>query len=157
MDDYISKPIRHTDLAAAIDRWSSRAAGTEKSSGEVIDFGHLLDESVLLELKELEGEDEPDFVEQLLRIFVLETPGRIGVLRRAADRGDSAGVKMTAHQLKGVSRQLGLVAMMEVCQKIEDRGTSGDLGGCEGMLDALERIFQETSNVLHARYALREA
>jgi HPt (histidine-containing phosphotransfer) domain-containing protein len=103
------------------------------------------------------SEDEPDFVEQLLRIFMIETPGRIETIRRAAGMSDSRGVRETAHLLKGTCKQLGLIAMAEICQKLEDQGGSDDMQGCVEWISNLEHIFSETKELLRTKYSLLEA
>jgi two-component system, sensor histidine kinase and response regulator len=156
MDDYIAKPIRHTDLAGAIDRCLSRTQVAEQDPAMATDCGNLLDESVLQELKDMGDEDESDFVEQLLEIFVLETPGRIDEICRVAGMGDPHGLQLAAHQLKGACKQLGMIAMVELCQKLEDLGGSNDVRGCDGLLSSLVTVFRETTELLRVKYSLRE-
>ena len=157
MDDYIAKPIRQTDLAGAIDRWSSQIQAMEKKSTQAAEPGELVNESALEELAGLASEDEPDIVEHLLRMFMLETPGRIAGIRRAAAMGDSRGAYETAHLLKGTCKQLGLIAMAGICQKLEDQGIADDLQGSEERIANLEHTFRETKELLQTRYTLLEA
>jgi CheY-like chemotaxis protein len=156
MDDYIAKPIRHTDLAGAIDRWLSRKQGAEPDSAKAVDAGRLLDESVLQELGDIDKEDESDFVAELLEIFLRETPGRIDEICRVAGTGDLHGLQSSAHQLKGACKQLGLIAMVDLCQKIEDLGKSNGVRGCDELLSALGAVFSETAELLRVKYSLRE-
>jgi CheY-like chemotaxis protein len=156
MDDYIAKPIRQTELAGIIDRWLSRTQPVEVNSAKPTGTGELLDESALQDLEGLASEDDPDFVEQLLRIFVLEAPCRIGEIRRAAGMGDSREVQKTAHLLKGTCKQLGLIALATLCQEFEDEGRAGDSHTCKERVAILERTFVETKELLHAKYSLRE-
>jgi HPt (histidine-containing phosphotransfer) domain-containing protein len=156
MDDYIAKPIRQTELAGIIDRWLSRTQPVEVNSAKPTGTGELLDESALQDLEGLASEDDPDFVEQLLRIFVLEAPCRIGEIRRAAGMGDSREVQKTAHLLKGTCKQLGLIAMVKFCQEVEDHGKSGDSQACKELVTKLEHTFLETKELLHAKYSILE-
>jgi HPt (histidine-containing phosphotransfer) domain-containing protein len=111
----------------------------------------------LQELRGLAAEGEPDMVEQLLRMFLLETPGRIQNIRGSVVAGNARGVLQTAHLLKGTCRQLGVTAMAEICQELEARGQSGDLEECEVVIGRIERAFRETKELLQAEYPLREA
>ena len=156
MDDYIAKPIRQAELAGIIDRWLSRTQPVEANSATPTDTGELLDETALQDLEVLASEDDPDFVEQLLRIFVLEAPCRIGEIRRAAGMGDSREVQKTAHLLKGTCKQLGLTALARLCQEFEDEGRAGDSHAWEERVPILERTFVETKELLHAKYSLRK-
>ena len=156
MDDYIAKPISQADLTGAIDRCSSRMQGVEQKLLKATETAELLDESALQELRELAGEEESDFVEGLLGMLVLETPGRIEGIRRAASLSDSHGVHETAHLLKGTCKQLGLIAMAGICQKLEDLGRSGDLQGCVEWIANLEHNFRETKALLQSKYSSLE-
>ena len=156
MDDYIAKPIRQTELAGVIDRWCSHARIVEQNPTNATNTPELLDESVLHELSGLASENEPDILEHLLRIVMLETPGRIEEIRRAAGMGDPNGVHETAHRLKGACKQLGLIAMAEICQGLEDRGRSDNLQGCEEWITILEHRFLQTKEILKEKYTLLE-
>jgi two-component system, sensor histidine kinase and response regulator len=157
MDDYIAKPISQSGLGAAIDRWCLRTGSASSQPADAPVIRELLDESVLQELRGLATEGEPDMVEQLLRMFVLETPGRIENIRGSVVAGNACGVLQTAHLLKGTCRQLGVTAMAEMCQDLEARGQSDDLEGCEVVIGRIERAFGETKELLQAKYSLHEA
>jgi two-component system sensor histidine kinase/response regulator len=157
MDDYIAKPISQSGLGSAIDRWCLRAKSASPQPADEPVVREVLDESVLQELRALTAEGEADIVEQLLRMFILETPGRIENIRGSAIAGNARGVLQTAHLLKGTCRQLGVMAIAEMCQELEARGQSGDLGGCEVVLERIERAFRETKELLQTKYSLREA
>jgi two-component system sensor histidine kinase/response regulator len=154
MDDYIAKPISQSGLGVVIDRWCSRDGITDQYPTDAPAVRQLLDESVLEELHGLAMEGEPDIVEQLISMFVLETPGRIENIRGSASAGNPRGVLQTAHLLKGTCRQLGLVAMADICQELETSGKSGDLEGCEVVIGRIEHVFRETKERLHAKYSL---
>jgi CheY-like chemotaxis protein len=153
MDDYISKPVRHTDLAGAIDRLLSLSQAADQTAPKAITPVLLLDESVLQEMAGSEG--EWGFVQELLAEFVRETLARIDETRRAAATDDCTGVQGTAHRLKGACKQLGLVAMAEICQRLEDRGKSGSVEGCGELLSALETHYVKTTDLLRAKYLLQ--
>ncbi len=156
MDDYVAKPIRQSELGGAIDRWCSHAQIVEQKSTNATNTPDLFDESALQELRGLESEDEPDIVEHLLGKVMLETPGRIEEIRRAAGMGDSSGVHETAHRLKGACKQLGLIGMAGFCQELEDHGRCDDLQGCEECIRNLEHSFLQTKELLQAKYSLLE-
>ena len=156
MDDYVAKPIMQTELGGAIDRWCSRAQIVERKPTAAAGPLKLLDESALQELRGLESEEEPDLVEHLLRMVILETPGRIEEIRRAAGTGDARGVHETAHRLKGACKQLGLIAMAESCQKLEDQGRTGALQGSEEWITKLEHRFSRTRELILTKYSLLE-
>jgi HPt (histidine-containing phosphotransfer) domain-containing protein len=107
----------------------------------------LVDESMLRELRELGDETDSDLVEQLLKVFLHEAPVRIGRIQRATALNDSFETRESAHHLKGMCRQLGLVRMAAVCQLLED-------GGTDHLVPNLEQAFRETREFLESRYSL---
>ena len=81
MNDYISKPIRPAELAAALTRARRHASASEGS--DMTDDAPILDESVLDELRESVGGDE-EFVADLVATYVAE--GREHMARWTAGR-----------------------------------------------------------------------
>lgn len=156
MDDYLPKPIRQADLATAIARWSSSTEAIAHVLQKVNNTEALVDETVLQDLLVLAGEDEPHMIEQLLRMFLQETPGRIKNISRAVEGNDPRTVHQTAHLLKGTSKQLGLIGMAKLCQRLEDRGESHDLHHIETVVMELEQRFCETKEFLESKYSLQE-
>ena len=156
MDDYIAKPVRQDDLAAAIDRWSlareTNNGHCEKPTNDTL----LLDESVLEGVSDLADDDNPDLLEQLLGMFVHETPRRTELIRQAMGMGDPYRVCEIAHMIKGTCSQLGLVAMVSLCQQLEDRAQSHGLGDCNAIIVNLEQTYRDTAEVLKSRFMTRE-
>ena len=157
MDGYIAKPVRLNDLVTALSRHPSGAGGAGIRAAEGRARRVLLDESVLTGLHELAGPDEPDLVEQLLRIFVLETPQRMDRLRSEAGSGNWRAVRETAHQLKGTCRQLGMIGMVDLCQRLEDCETADERSWIEDALSELEQVFCKTKEILGRKYILNAA
>jgi len=155
MDDYIAKPVRQSDLAAAIKRRLPYVQGAEGGAPSPVAADELVDENVLRELQDLGGEDEPDLVGQIIRMFILEAPQRIELIRTGLCTGDLKTVRETAHQLKGASRQLGLRAMAALCQRLEDCEKTPDRSGNENVLAELHVQFQKTAEILTAKYPLK--
>ncbi|MBI3766582.1 MAG: response regulator, partial [Ignavibacteriales bacterium] len=154
MDDYIAKPVKQADLAAAIDRWYGVAPVMERPHQKTNGGSKLLDESALKELHELADENEPDLLEKLLMMFVRGTPNRIDLLWRAVELNDPRSLTETAHLLKGACKQLGLTAMVKLCQQLENLALSYALDECEKVIADLECCFHDTQATLQAKYSL---
>jgi CheY-like chemotaxis protein len=152
MDDYISKPIRKDDLADAIDRWSLAKEARKAPFQEANKTDPLLDESVLQRLGELVDDDDPYLLEQLLSMFVNETPKRLELIRRSLRVRDPHGLCEMAHLIKGTCMQLGLPAMASICQNLQDRAESLALGDCNQIFAQLEQTFHETKQLLESKY-----
>jgi CheY-like chemotaxis protein/HPt (histidine-containing phosphotransfer) domain-containing protein len=151
MDDYVSKPVRQEDLASAIDRWSLAREIVGHQSPEHKDADLLLDESVLQEVSQLDDDDNPGLLNQLINIFIHETPRRIEHIREALRLGDLHGVSGTSHVIRGGSSQLGLVGMTNVCLRLEDRAEAGAPVECVGIIAELKQVFSDTMQLLESR------
>lgn len=152
MDDYISKPIRQTDLIVVINRWLAIVQVLDRKSNNGDARDKLLDESTLVELKELVNEDDTDLVEQLLTIFIHETPDRIAEIKRAATMSHPININETAHLLKGTCKQLGFIRMVTLCQHLEDFKESQAPGEIEKLITELEQTFFATKKLLESTY-----
>jgi len=139
MDDYVAKPVRPEDLDAVLDRWLGEAPAAEPAdlAGPHAngDGAQLVDEGRIRSFVQ----DFPGMAEQLLDVFAETTPPLVQALRDAAQRGDDTAVGRTAHELKGSCRNMGAVAMADVCVAIE----RGDTGGAEAA-DALGDVLPRT-------------
>ena len=151
MDDYVAKPVRRADIAAALGRRPACVPATRDAGSE-----GLVDESTLSELGELGGDEDPDLVGRLLRIFAAESPRRMERIRSCLSSGDLNAARETAHQLKGSCRQLGCTAMADLCRTLEASAEAGDGQAAAATLGELERAFCATKDLLGAHHRLTE-
>ena len=157
MDGYIAKPVRLADLASALNLHSPKieTAAVPPAGGKPA--GALLDEAVLFALRNIAGPDEPDLVEQLLSMFLAETPGRIGQITSGFQSADWQAVRETSHKLKGACRQLGLVGMAGICQRLEDCERTPERDRIGSAITELEQVFRETGALLSTKFTLNAA
>jgi PAS domain S-box-containing protein len=154
MDGYIAKPIRQNDLVSVLKPNPSKIEPAETIAKKEKGKSGLLDESVLTELSNL---GDPDLVEQLLMMFMVETPGRIEQMRSGAGSGDWQVVRKTAHMLKGTCKQLGIIGMVDLCQRLEDCETTGEGGQIALALAELTVVFRQTRELLDSKYTIDAA
>ena len=90
MDDFVSKPIRSEELAAAL--------------------GRLRPASVvaLEQLRESVGEETTDAI---VETFLAEAPALVARLRQSVSDGDAAGLRLAAHTLKSNANTFGGAAL----------------------------------------------
>ena len=115
MDDFVSKPIRFEDLQAALARRSmSREALVQSFSGDTrnpFESGVVLDRTQFDHLCELQGDDDPDFIRDLIDLFLAETPRRIEEMRSARAARDLRTLAQVAHTVKGAAANFGARAV----------------------------------------------
>ncbi len=157
MDDYVSKPIRQSDLAAAIDRWSARGEVVVSETPRATSSSLLVDEAIMEDLQQLADDDNPDIVAQLVGMFLQDFPAGLERIKIAVSAGDPEMLRKTAHLLKGSCKQLGLTAMVTLCQHVETCTESNTQEGIERSVADLETTFRETKDYLESKYLSREA
>ena len=124
MDDYLTKPIqvkalheaieraglgakRRTDSLQHLERSSKEATPISDDGTQQAEFRPALDPAVLAELRQFQGEDELDIVQELAEAFQSETPPLLEALHVAVREEQSEALKRAAHNLKGSSYNLG--------------------------------------------------
>ncbi|HLL40933.1 MAG TPA: response regulator, partial [Rubrobacteraceae bacterium] len=157
MDDYISKPVKPEVLGMVLERWISR--DNEKKPGatpalESADTSPTpdvsVDYSVLESLRELQGEGEPDILEELVGMFLDDAPSQLETLKEAAEKGDTQSIERLAHTLKGSCGNMGAVRMEALYSELENMGRS------ESLLDAPARISRLEEELGRVRAAFEE-
>ncbi|MDT4966449.1 MAG: hypothetical protein QOJ64_1186 [Acidobacteriota bacterium] len=123
MDDYISKPVREPELVEILERWSApsvqamRIAPSEPFAGA----GVVIDSAVLERLRELQQEGAPDFVTELIDLYLHDTQARLVELKAALKRDDVQTLHRVTHSLKGSSGDLGVRGMVALCSEFEEK------------------------------------
>ena len=126
MDDYLSKPVRATDLTAALERARPNIAHA------VVDF------SSLDHLRSLREENGENTLHALVGMFRADAPRILGDLREALKRADAASLALAAHSLKGNSGFFGAQRLQELCAQLQEAGKAGDLKSAAGLLTSVE-------------------
>lgn len=143
MDDYVSKPIKIEDLIRAFKSCQvvtspnnqksyqnrSNTASIETSK-KVIEHSAAVppvDFSVLEEFQTMMGDDGDEIVQELVAIFLEDTPDLLAKMRQGAEARDVEQIWRTAHTLKSSSANLGVMELSSLCREIEMLGKAGML------------------------------
>ena len=131
MNDYISKPVKLPELQAVLQQAAgiirpAAALTTPPRKAPVTDA--TIDTSVLAGLRELREPDEPDPVNELIDLFLRDTPARVTSMEDAISRSDAPALKEAAHSLKGSSNNLGARRLSKICADLEHLAKDGKLG-----------------------------
>jgi PAS domain S-box-containing protein len=145
MNDYISKPINAAALAAMLERW---LPGAEPRSpvgliGEAgADSPEAVEPIALAQLRSFDPQSGSRLVEDLCRIFLLDTRKRLAELARAVERGAAEEVNLLAHTLKGAAWLVGARQMGLVAEALEQHARDGVLSRASEEVERLEREFE---------------
>lgn len=149
MDDYISKPLKRTDLRAALERYQDTANVLKSDAAlrvlpppelEGEQDALILDPSVLEGLRELD-DGEGGILRETVDVFLETTPERLEGMKHALESGDNGTVERLAHTLKSSSGIVGGRRMMAACAQLEKESGHGSLEQAAALLAQIEEHF----------------
>jgi CheY-like chemotaxis protein/HPt (histidine-containing phosphotransfer) domain-containing protein len=141
MNDYVAKPIRGDELAAALKRarpLRNRDAGSRQS-----EMG--LEAAALQNLRDLGG---VEFLTEVVDVFLADAPALITSLRSSQERQDPEELRRAAHTLKSNGSTLGAVAFAELCRSVEQHAKDGRLDGVPQLVDRIEQEYRTLQEAL---------
>jgi CheY-like chemotaxis protein len=130
MDDYLAKPIRPEQLAAAIAATPSRAADRPRIT--------VLDPAALARLQAIAPNAEA--LARLVGSFLENGAVLIAKMAEAAGARDAEKLRRHSHTLKSNAASFGATELAEHCAALEAQARAGDLAGVD---EAVSRIAQE--------------
>jgi CheY-like chemotaxis protein len=145
MDDYISKPVRTSDLRAALDRTPA-----DPTAAETPLAGLPAEPVDLAQLRDL-VDDDPVQVRELIGTYLTQADELMNGLREALQAGSATEAKRLAHKRLGSSAACGMIGILAPLREIErSEGETGEpranaarFSQAQGQLDRI-RCFLET-------------
>jgi CheY-like chemotaxis protein len=165
MDAVLDKPVVLEELQAILARMGlptsirgGTAPGFGTTSGLPIGRATVLELAQLEHLQSLQDEDQPEFVAELIDLFLTETPRRLSELHVALASGDLPQAAKTAHTVKGASATFGGRELQARCAELEKLAAAGRLGEARASARELERAYERLASALglHKRRRLLE-
>ncbi|MFL5916036.1 MAG: GAF domain-containing protein [Gaiellaceae bacterium] len=145
MNDYVAKPIRAEELAAALKRAKPLSLNGESGSDTFESI--TLDDGALQNLRQLGGDD---FLGEVIDAFLADAPGLLTTLRRSLDDGSTEELRRAAHTLKSNGATLGAEGFAELCRTLEQRAKAGELDDAAELVDRIETEYQPLEEALAA-------
>jgi HPt (histidine-containing phosphotransfer) domain-containing protein len=146
MDDYLSKPIRSEELAAALSRSESRSVQRNGSPSLV-----SVDTSEPVDLAELEATvGDPVFVRRLISTFLDDAPGLVRTLRSSLEQSNSDELHRAAHTLKSNGRTFGAAVLASLSEELELSAKTGTLTGAGDLVTRIENEYARVDSALRA-------
>jgi CheY-like chemotaxis protein len=149
MDDYLSKPLRMTELALILGKWMPEPITMHPES--------LIDSTPPIwnpdTLTELVG-DNPAMHKRLLAKFLLNAEKQVAEMGAAAATSDTASLAGVAHPLKSAARSVGAMRLAELCQSLETAARAGDAQACSALTAVLDATFVATVAAINGHLAL---
>jgi signal transduction histidine kinase/ActR/RegA family two-component response regulator/HPt (histidine-containing phosphotransfer) domain-containing protein len=149
MDDYVPKPIGPEQLEAVLRRWipeiPSPGLGSPRPPDWVARADGPVDWDVLADLLAM---TKPEFLQELLGIFLRDSRGMVADLRAAHERGDREAWRQVAHKLRGSCATIGARPMMKVTVDMEELTDEEAVVRGEALLRRLEDEFAAVREAL---------
>jgi CheY-like chemotaxis protein len=136
MDDYVSKPIRQEELAAALSR-----AGTGSPEA-----GPAIDADTLDRLRDAVGGDQA--VGELTKTFLDDTRRLLAELQRDLEAGRDDDVRRHAHTLKSTAASFGAEALAGLSRRLENLAGAESPDRLAGLVDDIEAEFGRVASAL---------
>jgi len=157
MNDYLSKPVVPTVLAAMLERW--------------LDRNEILDTSADDDLAELEPVEERDsqnnrpvmfdreaflirvmndqkIAEELISLYIRNLPEELEKLSEAVKTGNMKLVKQLAHRTKGAAANMSALAIFEIAAEMERAAGAGDSDTPGRLIVELRGLYSETREAM---------
>jgi signal transduction histidine kinase/CheY-like chemotaxis protein/HPt (histidine-containing phosphotransfer) domain-containing protein len=177
MDDYLSKPVRQSELGQAISRWVRESAaaggngndnrqGKGKNGNGVGENGNgaghdqasapakqrsaaaVLDHSVIDAIRAMPNQRSGDPLSRLIGIYLQHTPTAIQQLRVAVDAGQCPDAQRIAHTIKSSSGMLGATGLAELLAEAEAAGRASSHSDLTRLVTVIESEYQEVHKAL---------
>jgi len=141
MDDYVSKPIRQEELAAAL----ARSAPVDTGSSAGVRGSTTIDQQSLARLRETVGGEKA--LSEVMTTFLEDTERILAGLRTDVLVGRAGEIRRQAHSLKSTAASFGASHLSDLCRRLEDLGRSDRL---EGAMPLVEQMADEFTRVREA-------
>ena len=149
MNDYVPKPLRREQLRLAFKRCGVPVvAEANGPAGDAAPENNVLDATQLRQLRELPGRQRPTLLQEVVEVFLRETPAALATLRGLVEQRDSAGTVMLAHRLAGSCANLGGEPMRQTAHAVEHAAEAGDWAAMPEMLMSLDREWRRMQKAL---------
>jgi signal transduction histidine kinase/CheY-like chemotaxis protein len=151
MDAFLAKPIRLEELRWTIQMAIRGDGPLEPPPPEApAEENEVLDPSKVAELRQLHG-DDVEFREFLTLYRTKLSPG-IEAIQQAMGRGDTEGLRVAAHSLKGSSSFVGARHLVALCHFLEKEAEQGQVPADPQVLGNLVRAAAQVREAIDRLY-----
>ncbi len=140
MDDYLTKPLKVEELSATINRWM----------GQPMPQPHIQeDEPVDLPALQKLTDNDAEFLQELVELFLSDVPLRMANLQTAVAAASATEIKSEAHGLKGSCGNLAAKKMQQQMAEMEKLAANHELTTIPNLMTAAEAEFTRVQRFFH--------
>ena len=148
MDDYLSKPVKPEALRVTLAKWIKVALTVKESTlGNGGENGSIpparapvIDQAQICSLRAIK---KPNFLEELVAIFLEEASTHLQAIHAAVANGDEVAMRREAHCLKGTTANIGATQMASLCEGLERNASLKDYGELHRHLENEFKLVRE--------------
>ena len=157
VDDYLSKPLKKTDLLTMVDKWLNARTMPNVEKAPVMRLEPLKNQAVPMKFDQAvtEFDNDSDFLLDVLSGFLDNVNAKIPVMRTALKEGDATVVAAESHAIKGGAANLTAEDLSLSAAALETMARSKDLSAGAKALDHLENEYNRLAAFADTR--LKEA
>jgi len=139
MDAYVSKPIELDDIRRVL----MEVAGPvlEIAERAESDGDPVIDRRRIDQLTELQDENSPTLVADLISLFFNDSPKHFDNISAALKNGDVQALESASHRYLSSIENLGALRMRKHCMELEALGRAGKINGAAAVFESLQREF----------------
>jgi signal transduction histidine kinase/DNA-binding response OmpR family regulator/HPt (histidine-containing phosphotransfer) domain-containing protein len=168
MDDYLSKPVRQSELGDAVRRWVTASAAPTPESAPVTfhltpprnggarpkppaaapapngggALKDVLDTAVIDAIRSMPSRQPGNPLTRLVGIYLEHTPVAIRNLRTAVDNGAAEEAQRISHTIKSSTGMLGASALARLLGDAESAGRAGNHADLDRLIVEIENEYQ---------------
>lgn len=170
MDDYVSKPVKVEELIAALKRCQPLFGSADSTvplvqpcaqfppaENEASDHqsAPALEPEMLAKLYDLIGEQAPETINRLIKLFLENATDLSEKMRIAAQAADTSGLGRAAHTLRPASAHLGAIRLATLCGELENLAEEEKLAEARQKLNEFGFEFDRVKLALEAKQRTR--
>ncbi|MEM1126080.1 MAG: response regulator [Bacteroidota bacterium] len=146
MNDYISKPVQMDILANALA--SVHPLSSSASTSPHDEEHQAVMAGIRTQLLELAGEDDDEFVREILSDYLEVAPELLRKIQAAIQEHDVTQARNAAHTLKSSSGAIGAAELQELCNNLEQLAYTGTLDGAVALTTDINEAFERLERIL---------
>jgi len=146
MDDYISKPVRVSELQSAIEIWGPRKSRRSETAfftrQKAALVEPMLDERTIEDLRAMQPSDGVGMLEELIGLFLEGAPRELQRINESLTKPEA--LAFHAHALKSMSLNLGAKQVVQLSQRLEELARAKSVEGAPALVRELQQIYDQT-------------
>jgi len=146
MNDTVGKPVRISMLAEALERWVPVSGARSMRPVSTLPPPATLDLHMVRQLVSLDGEDD-EFIRDVMVSYVEQLKDSAKKIGQALEDGDMETVRLTAHSIKGASKQIGAARVGDFLGDIE---RENDVDAARQLLEHVEEEVPRVAKAVQA-------